>query len=266
MRSNIKMWLLALVQSVTCSWEMISLNTVKVPKSQVTEIASAEPVKDELECIWHAEHQDQCHGFDMDLLNNQRMCRLTAVNKEVMGSKFTPFSAISGQMSNDDEHHSISKYWKKRADTFTSNLLFSVRDCGDIVCFIYKVDQGKLTAGRCCHYPHLGSQNRGAYYLTNSHIEYHVYTKPNCKIELRFSQIKTVCPDYVKIFDDSGLIANYCGKYGPQTIVSTGPYIHLKFVSDGSREHAGFKGWFKKGIYTMWQLQKWNSWFNLANL
>ena len=118
-----------------------------------------------------------------------------------------------------------------------------------MICYKYKDEGGKRQLQRCCHYSTLSSDNPNAYYGGNTHIQYYLYTQPNCKIELKFNQIRTICPgDYVKIYDDSGLIGNYCGRHGSKTIITSGPYAYLKFVTDGSKAHTGFKASFKKGM------------------
>ena len=102
--------LAALVQPVTCSWQIWHFNTIKVQTSHVKEIEAAELVTTEMECLWRAERCSQCHGFDMKLLSEQKMCRLTAITQEFLESKFAPFTAISDQMSSDDEYHAICEY------------------------------------------------------------------------------------------------------------------------------------------------------------
>ena len=51
--------------------------------------------------------------------------------------------------------------------------------------------------------------------------------------------------DYLAIYDgassDSTLIGKFCGEIRPKEISSTGPYLYLKFRSDGSVSKEGFK-------------------------
>ena len=57
--------------------------------------------------------------------------------------------------------------------------------------------------------------------------------------------------DYVEVRDgllqDSPLIGTYCGYKIPRDIRSTGNYLFVKFVSDGSVQKVGFSAKFMKG-------------------